>query len=126
MGPFCEQFRNSYVSTPGLRPVVLCPHLCTPEGGGGRAAGDEGGPRRERLEEAPGAVTPPPRYTIQYNIADSLLCYIIVYTRRSSMILLPPVMAWILYHLVVCPYRNGNALRVRQEDPLPFGQTVKP
>ena len=24
------------------------------------------------------------------------------------------VMTWILYHLVVCPYRNGNASRVRR------------
>ena len=26
----------------------------------------------------------------------------------------PPVMTWILYHLACCPYRNGNALRVRR------------
>ena len=26
----------------------------------------------------------------------------------------PPVMTWILYHLAFCPYRNGNALRVRR------------
>ena len=32
------------------------------------------------------------------------------------------VMTWVLYRLVFCPNCNGNAV----EDPLPFGQTVKP
>ena len=62
----------------------------------GRRANPSGGPLRGPLEGTPFAVTP------------------FRQARARGPEAPPPLMTWILYYLVLCPYCNGNALRVRR------------